>query len=56
MDDISITLEHVDLLNGLDGLDVQLLESSLELLLVGAGALVHLFDLSPDGALAAVNA
>jgi hypothetical protein len=55
MDDISITLEHVDLLNSLDGLDVQLLESSLELLLIGARALVNLFDLSPYGSLAAIN-
>ena len=38
VDDVAVLLEHVDLLNGLDGLGVQLLEGSLELPVVGAGA------------------
>jgi hypothetical protein len=52
VNDISVRLEHVNLLNGLDGLDIELLESSLELLLVGATALVDLLDLSPHSSLA----
>ena len=46
MDDIAIFLEHIDLLNGLDGLDVQLLEGGLEFLVVGAGGFVDLLDFS----------
>ena len=34
MDDIAIALEHVDLLDGLDGLGVELLQGSLELLVI----------------------
>ena len=34
MNDVSVTLEHVDLLDGLDGLGVQLLQGGLELLVV----------------------
>lgn len=34
MDDIAVALEHVDLLDGLDGLGVQLLQGGLELLVV----------------------
>jgi hypothetical protein len=40
MNDVPIFLEHVDLLDGLDGLDVQFLECSLQLLVVGTGRLV----------------
>lgn len=47
MNDIPILLEHVDLLNGLDRLDVELLERGLQFLVVGAGCLVHFLDLSP---------
>ena len=54
VDDVAVRLEHVDLLDGLDGLDVQLLKSSLELLVVTATASVDLLDLSSGGALAAV--
>lgn len=46
MDDVSVLLEHVDLLNGLDGLNIQLLERSLELLVVGSGRLVDLLRLA----------
>jgi hypothetical protein len=55
VDDVSIALEHVNLLNRLDGLDVELLESGLQLLVVGAGALVDLLDLPAWGALASVS-
>ena len=34
MDDVAVALEHVDLLDGLDGLGVQLLQGGLELLVV----------------------
>lgn len=53
MDDVSVLLEHVDLLDSLDGLDVQLLEGGLELLVVHSGALVDLLNLSPGGTLSA---
>jgi hypothetical protein len=52
VDDVAVALEHVDLLNGLDGLDVQLLEGLLELLVVTAGAVRCALDLSPRGTLA----
>jgi hypothetical protein len=55
MDDVSVTLEHVDLLNGLDGLHIELLEGALELLVVGAGAFVDLLDFPAGSALAAVH-
>lgn len=55
VDDVSVGLEHVDLLNGLDGLDVELLERALELLVVGTSALVNLLDLPSRGALATVR-
>jgi hypothetical protein len=55
VDDIAVTLEHVDLLDGLDGLDVELLEGSLKLLVVGAGALVDLLDLPARSTLASVS-
>jgi hypothetical protein len=45
VDDVSVALEHVDLFNGLDRLYVELLEGSLQLLVVGSRALVHLLDL-----------
>lgn len=38
VDDVSVALEHVDLLNCLDGLHVQLLEGGLELLVVVGGS------------------
>lgn len=36
MDDVAVLLEHVDLLNGLDGLGVELLQGGKELLVVGS--------------------
>lgn len=55
MDDVAVTLEHVDLLDGLDGLDVELLESSLELLVVGARVPLNLLDFPAGSALSAVS-
>lgn len=55
MDDVSVALEHIDLLDGLDRLDIELLESALELLVIGAGALVNLLDLSAGSALATMS-
>jgi hypothetical protein len=37
VDDVAVGLEHVDLLDGLDGLSVQLLEGGLELPVIGVG-------------------
>ena len=52
VDDVAVALEHVDLLNCLDGLDVELLQRSLQLLVVGARALVDLLDLPARSTLA----
>jgi hypothetical protein len=52
VNDVAILLEHVDLLDGLDWLDVQLLQRSLQLLVVGTGGLVDLLRLPSGGALA----
>jgi hypothetical protein len=52
VDDISIFLEHVDFLYGLDGLDVQLLQRSLQFLVIGARGFVDLLRLAPWCALA----
>jgi hypothetical protein len=54
VDDVTVRLEHVDLLNGLDRLDVELLERGLELLLIGAAGLGDTLGLSSRCALAAV--
>ena len=51
VDDIAVALEHVDLLNSLDGLGVQLLQGLLELLVVGARASGRTLDLSPGSTL-----
>ena len=55
VDDVAVRLEHVDLLDCLNGLDVHLLESGLQLLVVGASALVDLLDLPSRGALSSVT-
>lgn len=55
VDDISVLLEHVDLLDGLDGLDVHLLQGGLELLVVGTGGLVDLLDLAAGSTLSSVD-
>lgn len=54
MDDVSVLLEHVNLLDGLDGLDVHLLQGGLELLVVGTGGLMDLLDLAAGSTLASV--
>ena len=54
MNDIAIFLEHIDFLNGLDGLDIQLLEGSLKFLVVGAGGFVDFLDFSSRCAFAPV--
>lgn len=51
MDDIAILLEHVDLLDGLNWLDIQLLKCSLQLLVIAARGLLNLLDLSSWGTL-----
>ena len=54
MDNIAILLEHVDLLDALDGLNVHLLQRRLELLVIGARGLVDLLDLAARSTLASV--
>ena len=55
MDHVSVLLEHVDLLDRLDGLDVHLLERRLELLVVGARRLVDLLHLTAGGTLSTTH-
>jgi len=55
VNDVAIRLEHVDLFDGLDWLHIHLLERGLELLVVGAGVLVDLLDLSSGGTLSSVR-
>ena len=55
MNDIAVLLEHVHLLDGLDGLHAQLLERGLQLLVVRAAALVHLLDFPPGRSLSAAG-
>jgi hypothetical protein len=54
VDDVAVLLEHVDFLNGLDGLHVHLLECGLELLVVGGRRLVNTLGLAAGGTLASV--
>lgn len=54
MNDIAVTLEHVDLLNLLNGLNVQFLEVRLQLLVVGSSSLVDLLDLASRSSLASI--
>lgn len=55
MDDVAIALEHVDLLDGLDGLDVELLQRLLELLVIAGRARGRTLDLSPGSTLATIR-
>jgi hypothetical protein len=55
VNDVAVRLEHVDLLDLGDGLDVHLLEGSLELLVVGAGRPVDLLLHTSGGTLATVS-
>ena len=52
---IAILFEHIDLLNRLDRLHIELLQRRLQLLVVGTGGLVDLFGLSPWCAFAAAT-
>ena len=54
MDDVSISLKHVDLLNSLDWLNIELLERCLQLLVIHSRTLVDLLDLSSRCALSTV--
>jgi hypothetical protein len=54
VDDVSIFLEHVDLLDRLDGLDVEFLKRGLQFLVVGAGRLVDFLGLAARCAFASV--
>jgi len=54
VNDIAIALEHVDLLDCLDWLYVQLLERCLQLPVICACTLVHLLNLPPWCALASI--
>ena len=51
MNDVAVRLEHVDLLDSLDGLGVELLQSLLELLVIGSGAGGRTLDLAAGGTL-----
>ena len=55
MNDVSVRLEHVDLLNCLDRLNIELLQRCLQLLVVRSGALVDLLDLSSWCALSTIR-
>jgi hypothetical protein len=46
MEYLTIFFEHVDFLNCLDRLYIQLLQSSLQFLVIGSGTLVSLFHFS----------
>ena len=54
MNDIPIFLEHVDLLDRLDGLDIEFLERGLKLLVIGARRLVDFLCLAARCAFASV--
>lgn len=55
VDDVAIGLEHVDLLDSLDGLGAELLQGLLKLLVVGAGTGGRTLDLSPGSTLSTIR-
>lgn len=55
VNDVAVRLEHVDLLDGLDGLGVELLQGLLELLVISAGASGCALDLATGSALATIK-
>lgn len=55
MDDVAVRLEHVDLLDGLDGLGVELLQGAQELGVVTAGATSSAGSLSAGSTLATIK-
>ncbi len=54
MNHIAIFFEHVDLLNRLNGLDIELFQGSLQLFVVRTRRLVNLLHFSPRCTLASV--
>lgn len=54
MNHIPILLEHVDFLNGLNRLHIELLKRRLQLLVIRARSLMDFFHLSPGGAFATI--
>lgn len=55
VDDVAVALEHVHLLDGLDGLNIDLLEGGLELLVIASRAGRRSLDLSAGGTLATIS-
>jgi hypothetical protein len=55
MDDITILLEHIDLFNCLNGLDIHLLQCGLQLLVIGTARLVDLLRLASRRAFASAE-
>jgi hypothetical protein len=55
VDDVAVLLEHVDLLDGLDGLHIELLKRSLQLLVIHSRALVYLLLRSSRYALSTIH-
>lgn len=53
MDHVAVLLEHIDLLNRLDRLHVELFQRRLKFFIVGTRSFVHLFRFSPRRAFAA---
>lgn len=56
MNNIPVLFKHVYFLNSLDRLDIELLQGSLKLLVVGSCALVNLLNLSPWSSLSTTTA
>jgi hypothetical protein len=54
VDNVAVLLEHVNLLNRLDGLHVHLLERRLELFVVGGRGLVDALGLAAGSSLSSV--
>jgi hypothetical protein len=56
MNDIPILLEHIDLLDSLNRLDIHFLQGGLEFLVVSAAGLVHFFGFPAGSSLASEGA
>lgn len=54
VDNVAVRLEHVDLLDSLDGLSAELLEGLLELLVVGTGASGSTLNLTAGSTLSTI--
>lgn len=55
MNDVAVFFEHVDFLNGLDGLHVQFFKRCLQFLVIRARRFVDFFDFSPRCAFSAAR-